>query len=1194
MVTPHPTGSGEDDSSAGARILHRFRTVGAAFALFVTLVGGVHLAAWLTGVMANREVSPITMQTNSALSLLALGVAVLLVLTPDVGAMRRWFAASCAALATLVGVLTLSQHITGWNLGIDELLAQRPPGAVGVFFPNRPGPPASVGFILAGSALLLLSLRSTCGSKITHGLALGVSLVGLVGTVGYLYETEAFYGLTRVTAVAWPTAVCLLLLGMALLCIRPETGIMAQISANDAGGAIIRRLVLPVIFLPTVVGWLRLIGGRMGLFTATVGTALVILVSIVVFSCLVYQAGRRLSQTAMAERQARRSADEQARRLHRTLESMAEGYIVLDRNWRVLDLNRTAECMLSRQRDTLLGRNIWDEFPGARELRFGRETKQLLMRGGEVHFEEYYPPLDIWLAVDGYAADAEMVYFLRDTTQRKRAEEALRESEEKYRTVADHTYAWEFWIGPDGRFLYNSPSCKTVTGYEADAFLADATLFDRLIHPDDRGLYAAHRGPGVQACTTNEVEFRIVCADGNIRWLAHSCVPVHGRHGEFLGVRGSNRDVTASKAARAAIQEAEERWAAFMRYSPGAAWIKDAQGRYVYSNPEAERIYGVPLEQLRGLTDEDLFPPETARQLRENDCRVLAEGRALQTVEEIRSKNGTVKHLLVSKFVLHGPSGGPPGTAGVAFDITDRVQVEDALRKSETFWRQMLESIPGMVFTTRPDGYCDYQSHQWVEFTGVPMSEHLGEGWNTLLHPDDRPRALAAWRAAVAGAAPYDLEYRVRRRDGQYEWFKVIGRPIRDEDGNIIRWFGTALNIEALKRTEQALNAARNSAERAKAAAEEASAAKDRFLAMLSHELRTPLTPVLAAVSMLQRNPLLEDQTRDGLEMIRRNVELEARLIDDLLDLTRIARGKIELNRQPVDLSTVIHRAVEVCRPDIEARQLHFDVEIGPDAPYLVEADVARLQQVFWNLLKNSIKFTPHGGCVGICCRLDGHDAAIVEVRDSGIGIEPDALARIFDAFAQEHPAANRQFGGLGLGLAISRSLVELHGGTIHASSPGKGQGAIFAVRLPLLAAQADGVPVTAAAAPPLRLQRPLRLLVVEDHGDTAQMMRLMLESEGHEVETAGDVATAIEAVGRSTFDMLISDLGLPDGSGIDLMRELRNRGSRLPGIAVSGFGQGSDIQQARDVGFAAHITKPVDMDRLLSIITGILANRAA
>jgi len=378
--------------------------------------------------------------------------------------------------------------------------------------------------------------------------------------------------------------------------------------------------------------------------------------------------------------------------------------------------------------------------------------------------------------------------------------------------------------------------------------------------------------------------------------------------------------------------------------------------------------------------------------------------------------------------------------------------------------------------------------------------------------------------------------------------------------------------------------AAKESAERARTGAEEASLAMDHFLAVLSHELRTPLTPVLTSLAMLEDRGGFDEAVRERLDMIRRNVELEARLIDDLLDVTRIARGKIELDRKPVLLCDVIRHAVEVVQPDLEARRLHFGVDVA-EKSLVVEADATRLQQVFWNLLRNAIKFTSRGGCVGVRCCRDGGGQVVVDVSDSGEGIEPEELPHVFDAFTQAQRSLRRQFGGLGLGLTISKALVEMHGGRIEALSEGRGKGATFRVHLPLSADQ-PSVGVPGAVSAPAR--RGLRILLVEDHGDTAEIMGLLLEGEGHEVELVGDVASALEAAASRDFDLLLSDLGLPDASGLQLIRELRERGLTFPGIALSGYGQEEDLRRSREAGFAAHLVKPTSPERLAETIARV------
>jgi signal transduction histidine kinase len=463
-----------------------------------------------------------------------------------------------------------------------------------------------------------------------------------------------------------------------------------------------------------------------------------------------------------------------------------------------------------------------------------------------------------------------------------------------------------------------------------------------------------------------------------------------------------------------------------------------------------------------------------------------------------------------------------------------------------------------------------------------------GWGWQSVHDPELLPNVLAQWKNSLATGEPFAMEFPLRGADGQFRWFLTRIVPVRDADGNIARWFGTNTDIDEKKETEAALRDAKLSAERAKATAEDANAAKDRFLAVLSHELRTPLMPVLSAVSLLHRQRDLDEDTRSILEMVQRNVELEARLIDDLLDLTRIARGRVDLDRHPVELHTIIERAVEVCRPDLQVRKLQLDVETGC-VKFVVAADAARLQQVFWNLLKNAIKFTPDGGRISVRCQSEGDGHVLVEVADTGIGIEPMARQRIFDAFEQGNALIARQLGGLGLGLAISKTLVELHGGTIEAESDGPGKGSVFRVRLALVNHARGDLPAPAESPGELpAAARPLRVLLVEDHGDTARVVRRILEMEGHKVAWAGDVASALQNAASDAFDLLISDVGLPDGSGLDLMRELRSRGHKLPGIALSGYGQEDDVAQSRRAGFIAHMVKPMNMEQLVTAVAHI------
>jgi len=395
----------------------------------------------------------------------------------------------------------------------------------------------------------------------------------------------------------------------------------------------------------------------------------------------------------------------------------------------------------------------------------------------------------------------------------------------------------------------------------------------------------------------------------------------------------------------------------------------------------------------------------------------------------------------------------------------------------------------------------------------------------------------------------------------------------------------------------------------ARAEAESANRAKDRFLATLSHELRTPLSPVLATVTAMLGDSTTPDAFHTVLEMIRRNVVLEARLIDDLLDLARIGRGTLHLKREVIDAHEMVDHVIEICGDDLRQAQLQLELDLAARRHH-VDADPIRFQQVLWNLIKNAIKFTPSGGQVTVRSRdregaFDGEAAArlIIEVSDTGIGIEPDSLGRIFDIMEQGGTAATRQFGGLGLGLTLSRSIVEQLDGRLAAASAGVGLGATFTVEIPTVPAPATalapatapgGLPLSPAndpgVAPP---HRQVRVLLVDDNQDTLKFLSTLLTRKGHVVGSAPDMASALRLASEADFDLLISDIELPDGSGLELMRTIRSR-RPVPGIALSGFGSLDDVEQSCAAGFALHLTKPVDFRRLEQAIQQVAANAPA
>lgn len=417
--------------------------------------------------------------------------------------------------------------------------------------------------------------------------------------------------------------------------------------------------------------------------------------------------------------------------------------------------------------------------------------------------------------------------------------------------------------------------------------------------------------------------------------------------------------------------------------------------------------------------------------------------------------------------------------------------------------------------------------------------------------------ALAIW-GTLHGSGPFVMETENQSLLTLQAWTAVL----------TITAMALAAAMAERRRAEAAV-------EQQKAAVEAANRTKDKFLAMLSHELRTPLTPVIAALDNLETDPAQSEEAKVSLAMIRRNVELESQLIADLLDLTRMAKDKLELKFDTIDAHEAISNVVEICRAEANAKNLRIYPDLYAGAHH-VSADTAKFQQIIWNLLKNAIKFTGEDGEITISSANPAPQTIVITVRDTGIGVEPDIMERIFDPFEQGEVSFQRRFGGLGLGLAISKSLAQAHGATLLARSEGRDRGAAFLLTMKTVPARQR--PLKPAAAP--LESRTLRILLVDDHRDTCIALERLLVRRGHLVAAAHNVRSAMEAAVRNQFDLLISDIALPDGTGMELMMHLHAI-CGIPGIAISGFGNNGDIEKSLQAGFSEHLVKPVKLEKL-------------
>ena len=743
---------------------------------------------------------------------------------------------------------------------------------------------------------------------------------------------------------------------------------------------------------------------------------------------------------------------------------------------------------------------------------------------------------------------------------------------------------------------------------------------------------------------------------------------------------------------------AEQRMQVALEASGTGTFFWDIRSDALWWDHALDRLFGLsPGESVRSLEQfVALVHPDDRAEVIDRCRRCKEEAADFEMEFRVVHPDGTVHWLHDRGRTFADAEGRAQYMTGACVDFTERRRDREALRRSEAFYRRTLESVPGFTFSTTEGGDCDYLSSQWSAYTGMDASAHFGRRWMEALHADDMPRVRQAWETAIATRQPYEVEYRMRRHDGLYQWFKAQGCLIEGEDGQPARWIGTILNIDDLKqaqakvlarerelqsitdnspdviarfdrafrhvfvsaaagrltgeptswfigrtnrelgmpaalctywessieqvfREERPINiqfeqevdgqprhfstrlvpefddagkvkhvlaVARDVTEAwaAEEALRRADQAKDVFLATLAHELRNPLAPIRAGIGVMQRGAGATEQAR-ALSIMDRQVNHMVQLVDDLLDLARIGQGKVVLRREVLPLREVLEQAVETTRPLMEAQGHDFAWELSSPEAY-VHGDSTRLAQVVGNLLTNAAKYTPPRGRVRMRAFDDGNDVCIL-VEDTGVGIPREMLARVFDRFVQVHQTLETSQGGMGIGLSVVRSLVEMHGGRVSADSAGAGSGTTFRVWLP----RAQAVDARAASAP---ASAPItgtakRVLIVDDNVDAAETLAMLAEMHGHQTRVANDGPAAIVAAKEQEPQIVFMDIGMPGMSGYEVAAHLRS----LPGwqdrmlIALTGWGTEEDRARSLAAGFNVHLAKPVD----LSVVEKLLAN---
>ena len=752
------------------------------------------------------------------------------------------------------------------------------------------------------------------------------------------------------------------------------------------------------------------------------------------------------------ERTLRAEAQAITENLENVLTSISDEFMMFDSSWCFTYVNDRAVNALQKSRQDLLGASIWDVFPELIASPFYRQLHQAVESQTATSFDLFCDMEHRWLENRVYPFDNGVSLLRVDITGRKNLERALYISEDQLTSILNTAPAsiarCRFFADRTYRLDYRSVGCETLTGYTLEDITPE--LWVARTFAEDWAVIAEPMFDAVFQQQPITVEYRFRHKDGSIRWIADSLTSRWDETDNCWIVMMVGIDITARKQAEDALRRSEDHLSMAQRVAQfgswefypdhkKSVWSKAMFDQFGFDPDQTEPDYDELMQRIhpgdRGIFEQSVHQDVTGKKAYAIDLRVLL-------------ANGTIRYLHSRCEPVLDSQNQVVKLMGTCLDITERKQIEMALQDSEARYRVLAESMPQMVWLADCNGV-QYWNQRWYEYTGLGQAESLAIGGINAVHPDDQERTFTLWQHAIEAGEGFDIEQRIRRHDGVYRWFLNRGLPIQDRSGEVTRWVGTITDVDDKKQLEAERARLFEQERVARAAAESANRIKDEFLAVLSHELRSPLNPILGWARLLRTTQLNATKTEHALETIERNAKLQAQLIDDLLDVSRILRGKLVLTPAPVSLASVIEEALETVYSASEAKNIHIQTQLDL-SPIRVSGDANRLKQVVWNLLSNAVKFTPNGGEVTVQLHYSDHWAE-VQVADTGKGIDTDFLPYVFDRFRQADSTTTRLFGGLGLGLAIADQIVAMHGGVIQAESPGIDQGATFTVRLPVL-----------------------------------------------------------------------------------------------------------------------------------------------
>jgi PAS domain S-box-containing protein len=823
-------------------------------------------------------------------------------------------------------------------------------------------------------------------------------------------------------------------------------------------------------------------------------------------------------------------------------------------------------------------------------LHFARYPFSIMRDGGieEAWFDFSYTP--VYLDKDKVGGT---LCVLTEVTRQVRAERASQEQADQLRQLFQNAPGFMALLrGPRHRFeLANTTYRQLIGGRDP----VGKTVSEVLPELASQGFYELldQVYASAEPYVGRRVPVRLqhaAGADVDVRWVDFVYQPMFDRNGAVDGIFVQGNDVTDHVESEQRCQDAAEmaarqrdRLDTLLDTVPTGILIADAGGKLVRGNRMMDRIWGADYPLSENWQEYAAYKGWWA----DNSARhgqPLTPGewpmtRALRGEEDVSGtvdiepfdQPGTRRTVFISAAPLRDGAGGIDGALVAHFDISEQVRAEAALRESESRFRAIANAIPHLVWSNLPDGTHDFYNERWFEYTGFTAGFDDSDQWAELVHADDRERAGRLWAHSLATGEPYEIEYRLRCHPRkEYRWCLSRAVAIRGTDGQVVRWLGTITEVHEQRLAADELR--------------RASAKKDEFLAMLAHELRNPLAPIKAAAHLLKLGSGDNPRLGQAAGIIERQVRHMTELVNDLLDVSRVTRGLVEIEKRPLDMKSVVSSAVEQVKPLIEARAHALHVHVGAEHA-AVCGDHTRLVQVLVNLLTNAAKYTPQCGRIDVDVRVE-RERVRVSVADNGSGIEPALLPCVFDIFTQGVRTPDGSQGGLGIGLALVKSLVVLHDGEVRAESAGPGKGSVFELTLPLLA-QARGAEPEGGSHPVPGAASAKRILVVDDNVDAATSLGELLELLGHEVSVRFDGKSALLDAASFGPEVLVLDIGLPDMDGYELARRLRSEAATAQAryLALTGYGQAHDRTLARAAGFDHHFVKPVDIVALQAVL---------